>query len=107
MTTIGKFSKIGDAYEGKIITLGVQAFDVRIVPGGRRAGLDAPSHRVVVGGVEIGSAWTRRAGDGRDYLTVLLDDPSFAAPIHADLQADEDGGYSLLWQRPPADRGDG
>jgi uncharacterized protein (DUF736 family) len=38
---------------------------------------------------------------GRDYLSLKLDDPSFNAPIYANLFADEDGeGYTLLWSRP-------
>ena len=36
-----------------------------------------------------------------------LDDPSFAAPIYANLFDDEDGkGASLVWSRPNTRRGD-
>ncbi|WP_235075540.1 DUF736 domain-containing protein, partial [Asaia sp. SF2.1] len=42
---------------------------------------NAPSHRVFVGRVEIGAAWSRRSNEGRDYLSLKLDDPSFNAPI--------------------------
>jgi len=31
---------------------------------------------------------------------VKLDDPSFNAPIYANLFDDEDEGYSLIWSRP-------
>jgi len=35
------------------------------------------------------------------YRRLKLDDPSFNAPIYADLFDDEDGeGYSLIWSRP-------
>ena len=36
-----------------------------------------------------------------------LDDPSFNAPIYANLFDDEDGeGFSLIWSRPNGRRGD-
>ena len=39
--------------------------------------------------------------EGRDYLSLKLDDPSFNAPIYANLFGDEGGeGYTLLWSRP-------
>ena len=34
---------------------------------------------------EIGAAWPKRSNEGRDYLSVKLDDPSFNAPIFANL----------------------
>ncbi|HQT90111.1 MAG TPA: DUF736 domain-containing protein, partial [Acidiphilium sp.] len=50
---------------------------------------------------EIGAAWSKRSNEGRDYLSVKLDDPSFNAPIYANLFDDEGGeGYSLIWSRP-------
>jgi len=36
----------------------------------------------------------------RDHLSVKLDDPSFKAPIYANLVQDEDGvGFALIWSR--------
>jgi uncharacterized protein (DUF736 family) len=51
--------------------------------------------------VEIGAAWSKRSEEGRDYLSLKLDDPSFTAPIYANL-FDGEGGedYNLLWSRP-------
>jgi uncharacterized protein (DUF736 family) len=40
---------------------------------------NAPSHRVF-GGAEIGAAWSKESNEGRDYLSLKLDDPSFTAP---------------------------
>jgi len=37
------------------------------------------------GPVELGAAWEKVSNEGRDYLSVKLDDPSFPAPIHATL----------------------
>src|SRR4029077_2044354 len=60
-----------------------------------------PSHRIYVGRAEIGAAWSKRSEEGRDYLSLKLDDPSFNAPIYANLFDDEGGdGYTLLWSRP-------
>ena len=102
MATIGTFKKTGtNEYVGEIVTLSVQAKNVRIVPEVSRSGENAPSHRVFVGRAEIGAAWSKRSNEGRDYLGLKLDDPSFTAPIFANLFDDEEGeGFSLIWSRP-------
>jgi len=108
MATIGTFKKTGsNEFTGEIVTLSVQAKNVRIVPEATRSGENSPSHRVYVGRVEIGAAWAKRSNEGRDYLGLKLDDPSFTAPIFANLFDDEDGqGYSLIWSRPNGRRSD-
>ncbi|MCI4678193.1 DUF736 domain-containing protein [Rhodoblastus acidophilus] len=108
MATIGTFKKSGsNEFTGEIVTLSVQAKNVRIVPEATRSGDNSPSHRVYVGRVEIGAAWAKRSNEGRDYLGLKLDDPSFTAPIFANLFDDEDGeGYSLIWSRPNGRRSD-
>src|SRR3546814_13623900 len=41
------------------------------------------------------------SNEGRAYLGLKLDDPSFTAPIYANLFDDEEGeGFSLIWSRP-------
>ena len=100
MANIGSFKKSGSEFQGEIVTLSVQTKNVRIVPETNRANDNAPSHRVYVGRAEIGAAWSKRSNEGRDYLSVKLDDPSFNAPIYANLFDDEDGdGYTLIWSR--------
>ena len=48
---------------------------------------------------EFGAAWKKTARDSdREYLSVKLDDPSFPAPIYANLVAVDDG-YALVWSR--------
>ena len=102
MATIGTFKKSGtNEFTGQIVTLSVQAKNVRIVPEANRSGENAPSHRVFVGRAEIGAAWSKTSNEGRAYLGLKLDDPSFNAPIYANLFDDEEGeGFSLIWSRP-------
>jgi uncharacterized protein (DUF736 family) len=100
MANIGSFKKAGNEYQGEIVTLSVQTRGVRIVPEANRSNDNAPSHRVFVGRAEIGAAWSKRSSEGRDYLSLKLDDPSFNAPIFANLFDDEDGeGFTLIWSR--------
>jgi uncharacterized protein (DUF736 family) len=100
MANIGSFKKSGGEFQGEIVTLSVQTKNVRIVPETNRANDNAPSHRVYVGRAEIGAAWSKRSTEGRDYLSVKLDDPSFNAPIYANLFDDEEGdGHTLVWSR--------
>jgi uncharacterized protein (DUF736 family) len=107
MANIGSFKKSGSEFQGEIVTLSVQTKNVRIVPETNRANDNAPSHRVYVGRAEIGAAWSKRSNEGRDYLSVKLDDPSFNAPIYANLFDDEDGdGYTLIWSRARRQNGD-
>ncbi len=49
MASIGSFEKVGNEFQGQIVTLSVQAKAVRIAPETNRANDNAPSHRVFVG----------------------------------------------------------
>ena len=107
MANIGSFKKVGTELHGSIVTLSVQAKGVRIVPEDNQANENAPTHRIFVGLAEIGAAWAKRSNEGRDYLGLKLDDPSFTAPIYANLIDDEDGETaSLIWSRPTGKRSD-
>jgi uncharacterized protein (DUF736 family) len=100
MANIGSFKKVGNDFQGEIITLSLRVKGVRIVAEADASNDKAPSHRVFVGRAEIGAAWSKRS-DERDYLSLKLDDPSFNAPIYANLFDDEGGeDYTLLWSRP-------
>ena len=101
MANIGSFKKVGSDFQGEIVTLSVQAKGVRIVAETNRSNENAPSHRVYVGRAEIGAGWSKRSEEGRNYLSLKLDDPSFNAPIYANLFDEEDGeSYTLIWSRP-------
>jgi uncharacterized protein (DUF736 family) len=94
-------------YKGEIVTMSVQTKNVRIVPEDARDNENAPTHRVFVGRAEIGAAWAKTSNEGRDYLSVKLDDPSFTAPIFANLFDDEDGKtFNLIWSRARRSNGD-
>ncbi|KGB55979.1 hypothetical protein FG91_00863 [Sphingopyxis sp. LC81] len=105
MARIGTFKKVSGEYRGQIITLSVQAKSVRIVPEDKPSG-NAPSHRVFIGEAEVGAAWEKQTQDKRAYLSVKLDDPSFAAPIFAQLFAGEDDAHDLVWSRQTRRGGD-
>lgn len=108
MAIIGTFKQSGNnEFAGEIVTLSLQAKNVRVVPDSRASGENAPSHRVFVGRVEIGAAWAKKSNEGRNYLSLKLDDPSFTNPIYANLVDDEeDEGSSLIWSRPTRRNGD-
>lgn len=100
MANIGSFTKSGDSYTGEIVTMGIQTKNVRILPEDASSNDNAPSHRIFVGRAEIGAAWSKVTREGRNYLSLKLDDPSFTAPIFASLFDDEDGKtYNLIWTR--------
>jgi uncharacterized protein (DUF736 family) len=56
MATIGAFKKTGNEITGEIVSLSVQAKNVRIVHETSRSGEYSPSHRVMSAASEIGAA---------------------------------------------------
>jgi uncharacterized protein (DUF736 family) len=107
MANIGTFKKSGDnSFTGEIVTMSLQKKGVTIVPEGPSEKENAPSHRVFVAKIEIGACWQKSTKEGRDYLSIKLDDPSFTAPIFASLFADEDGKtFNLIWSRARTSNG--
>ncbi len=59
---------------------------------------DGPDYRVFSSQAEVGTGWTRTDQAGRDYVSLRLDDPTFAEPINGNL-IEIDGEYSLMWSR--------
>ena len=100
MAQIGTFTRAEDgSYTGTIKTLATDA-KARLVPSDPASTSDkAPDLRVIVSGVEIGAAWRRTSKDNRSYHSVKLDDPSFTAPIYANLFEGDDGEFALIWSR--------
>lgn len=101
MTQIGNFTKISDgSYVGEIVTLWVQAKNVRIEALDSGQIENGFTHRVTVGRAEIGGARSNLSDSGQDCLALTLDDPSFEAPIFAILIDNPDGATAkLIWTR--------
>ena len=103
MATIGSFTSTDNGFTGSIrtLTLNVKARFQRIDNPSEKG----PHFRIYAqAGVELGAAWQKVSAEGRDYLSVKLDDPSFPAPIYASLVEAEDGsGHNLIWSRRNGD----
>jgi len=98
MAQIGTFTRDEDgSYTGTIRTLSLD-IKVRFVPTEPSQNDKAPDLRVLAGNVELGAAWKRLSKENTVYHSVKLDDPSFPAPIYANLVAVDDG-YALVWSR--------
>jgi uncharacterized protein (DUF736 family) len=98
MAIIGHFTKQENGgYTGSIETL---TFTTRATfePLAKR-GEKSPDYRITFGLSEIGAAW-EYTSKNTGYLSVRLDDPSFAAPINCRLiKTSAEQGYSLIWER--------
>ena len=104
MANIGTFTKTEQGFTGELVTLSLKAKNVRLVEEAASSNENAPTHRAFVGRVEIGAAWAKRSNEGRPYLSVKLDDPSFPAPIYASLVKGEgDDSFTLIWSRRNGD----
>jgi uncharacterized protein (DUF736 family) len=98
MAQIGAFTRGEDGvFTGSIRTLALNV-KARLTPADASSNKKAPDLRVLVGNVEIGAAWKRTSKEDTPYHSVKLDDPSFPAPIYANL-VEVDGGYALVWSR--------
>jgi uncharacterized protein (DUF736 family) len=96
MAIIGNFTKQDNAYQGTIATLAVNA-KATITPV-EKTGEQSPDFRVFGGKSEIGAGWSTTSKAGKPYISVKLDDPSFAAPIFCRL-VESEKGHSLIWTR--------
>jgi uncharacterized protein (DUF736 family) len=99
MAIIGTFKKQDNGgYDGIIetLTLGARATFELLTKRGEKS----PDYRIMSGPADIGAAWERTTNDGEKYLSVRIDDPSFAAPIDCRLvKASIEHCYSLVWDR--------
>jgi uncharacterized protein (DUF736 family) len=102
MATIGTFKKDGAGYTGSIETLTLRA-KITFEPADKKSD-KAPDFRVFHIGddftSEIGAAWKKTSKEGAEYLSVSLDDPSFAEKINCRLvKTGSELGHSLFWER--------
>jgi uncharacterized protein (DUF736 family) len=101
MAIIGIFTKLDNgSFDGTIETLTLTA-RATFEPLAKR-GEKSPDYRITSGLADIGAAWERTA-EGKSYLSVRLDDPSFAAPINCRLtKSSSEHSHSLIWERQRA-----
>lgn len=73
MATIGTFTSTENGFTGSIRTLAlnVKARIARV----ENPTDKGPQFRVYAGSVELGAAWQKTSGEGRDYLLDLLERP--------------------------------
>jgi uncharacterized protein (DUF736 family) len=104
MTQIGLFETMPDGFAGRIHCLKLDA-EVRIVGADPSDAEHAPDYRIMLGddndAVEVGAGWKRVGEKAGNYLSLLIDDPTFVQPIYANLfQSGSDPTvHILLWNR--------
>ncbi len=88
MSLIGEFTRTKSGYGGRIRTLALDAALV-LVPAEHSDAENAPDYRVHLGddadGPEVGAGWKRTGEKAGEYVSLQLDDPTFAQPIRANL----------------------
>jgi len=102
MAVIGTFTPHKDGgWIGTVHTFTIN-IKLRFIPNDDRDNEQAPVFRIFAGRSELGAAWRQRTNgeDAREYLSVRLDDPSWAEPISAALFEMEEGKEArLVWNR--------
>ena len=109
MARIGTFKRTKAGISGRIRTLALDA-QVILISIDNGDAENVPDYRIHLGdvggsevGPEVGAGWKRTGEKAGEYISLLLDDPSFRQPIRANLfQVDDKGTeFDLLWSRPP------
>lgn len=100
MAIIGSFTKTEDSFVGTIRTMTINV-KAKITPNKEKTNDKAPDYRVYAGGAELGGGWREKSKDeGREFISLRLDDPSFAAPIRAAFfENEEEGTGVMMWTR--------
>ena len=99
MTVIGHFVPDTDGYVGSIRTLTLHA-KLRLVAIDNKSKEEGPDYKVLFGVQEVGAAWKAKTyeAEPRDYLSVVIDDPSFVDPIRCAMFED-DAKLTMVWRR--------
>lgn len=110
MTQIGSFTSTENGYVGRLrfLTVDVRAI---VIPTGANVADKAPDYRIHLDdpdGPEIGAGWKRKADKAGEFVAIVIDAPTLAQPVRANLfHSDrDDGSWSLQWTRAPK-RSDG
>jgi uncharacterized protein (DUF736 family) len=105
MTQIGSFQGINDDYEGRLHTLNLN-MTLCLVAAPSSDTEHAPDWRIYSGdsesGPEVGAGWNRTGEKAGTYVALLIDSPSLARPIRANLfrSGADDDTWHLMWSRP-------
>lgn len=104
MPQIGELTRNQTGYCGRIQTLSLN-LDVTIVEAQPSDAENAPDYRVHAGGEDgptIGAGWKHSSEKAGEFVSLQLDDPTFAQPIRAYLfqNGDDKKSWSLQWSRP-------
>jgi uncharacterized protein (DUF736 family) len=110
MPVIGQFMRENDGFIGHLATLSLHQ-DIIIVAAEPSDAENAPDYRVHVldtmsneTGAEIGAGWKRTGEKAGEYVSLQLDDPTFAhirsAPTCSSRPTTSPPG-ALHWNRPP------
>lgn len=101
MAKIGTLNKQenGD-FEGNIDTL-LLSTKITIKPTTEKRSDKSPDYRIFKGTTDIGACWNMENDDGVAYISYAIDDPSLNNAIKGGILPDEDGSYSILWNRKP------
>ena len=104
-----EYNKAQDTYTGEIATLSGATRKLVFKPS-EATGDKAPQYRVLgpskTGDFEFGAAWKKRSEEGRDYLSVKLDDPALPTPINCALVTSSQEGFILVWSRDSRKKAD-
>ncbi|MCQ9156340.1 DUF736 domain-containing protein [Acidomonas methanolica] len=88
MSQIGFFTRTSDGFAGRVRTLSLDA-ELTFMPAENNSAEHAPDYRIHLGegdsALEIGAGWKRTGERAGEYVSVVLDDPSFMQPIRATL----------------------
>lgn len=98
MAIIGTFAPRREKFEGGFHSLTINT-KAEIIPS-ELTGDNSPQWRVMIGRAHVGAGWDRTSGDGRKYIAIKLDDPSFPAPVWANL-VEKGDLHELVWSRSP------
>lgn len=103
MTTIGAFVQDGEAFVGSLSTLSQEA-RLRLVPA-EKSSERQPDYRLLkmlgegAGYLDCGAGWTVENDTSGTLVNVKIDDPAWAAPIHARLMRGVGDVLPLVWIR--------
>lgn len=103
MPQIGEFTRETSGFSGRIrcAVLDLEVSLVELAPGDIENAPDFRVHRGDADGPEIGAAWKRSGDKAGEYLSVVIDDPTFAQPIRANLfRSGQTSTWHLQWSRP-------